>query len=481
MKAILCGIILFLSTIGIAAQAKQSKPFTVTAKVDERIELTSIVARLAGYGEFVHNDFKIYADDVDKHFGKYKDHAVIEFAKQVREKNGIGFDAVPGLAVHLNQTPQLTPRVPFTADVPDKRWGKADAERFAKLLAQFYKDAECEKFFKAHTEMYRTAESRFQKVLDKVNFAWYQKFYGEMPKGSFNLYLGLLNGGGNFGPKVVLPKGKEELFSVMGTWATEADRLPSYTDEVLPTIIHEFNHSFINHLVAADEAAFAKSGEKVFPLVTEQMSRLAYGAWDTAVKESLVRAAVVRYLFENPVNLKVFAGTKPEDVPFQIINLENNRGFYWMNDLVTLLGTYENARKTYPTFRSFMPMIEAYFNELPKRIEYKIKVFEEFRPKVVKIAEFENGSEIDSNISQITLIFDKPLRGKGYSMNYGKLGEAGFPKIEKMLGYSENDTKFSFQVTLKPQTEYEFVVTGNSFASKDGYPLRDYVVKFKTK
>lgn len=484
MKKIIFGtMILCFLFIGINAQTSANNSFKVTAKVDERIELTSIVARLAEYGEYVHNDFKIYADDVDKHFAKYKNHAVVEFARQVREKNGIGFDAVPSLAVRLNQTPLLTPRVPFTADVPDKRWGKEDAEKFAELLRKFYKDADCEKFFKEHAEMYRTAESRFQKLLDKVNFSWYQKFYGELPKGTFNLYIGLLNGGGNFGPKVVLPNGKEELYSIMGTWATESDGLPSYSEDVLPTIIHEFNHSFINHLVVSQKEVYTKSGEKVFPLIKNQMLRLAYGSWETSVQESLVRAAVIRYLFENPIEAKIFAGIKAEEIPFKVIELENNRGFYWMQDLVTLLGTYENARKTYPTFRSFMPIIEAYFYELPKRIDYKVKSFELFKPQVVKIVEFANeAQDVDSSIKEITFVFDKPLRGKGVSINLGSLGERGMPEIDKTIGYySEDATKYTLKVKLKTETNYEFILTGNAFISKDGYPLKEFVVKFKTK
>jgi hypothetical protein len=36
---------------------------------------------------------------------------------------------------------------------------------------------------------------------------------------------------------------------------------------------------------------------------------------------------------------------------------------------------------------------------------------------------------------------------------------------------------------LKPDKEYEFVLTNKTFESKDGYPLKDekFIVKFKTK
>ena len=135
MRNFLCGIILILAFAGIKAQVPANKDFNVTARVDRRIELTSIIARLAEYDEYMRDDFKIYASDVDKYFAEYKNHPAVEFARKARESNGIGFDAVPSLAVHLN--PDLTPKFPLSDSAPDKRWGKKNAEEFAKLLRQF--------------------------------------------------------------------------------------------------------------------------------------------------------------------------------------------------------------------------------------------------------------------------------------------------------------------------------------------------------
>jgi hypothetical protein len=33
---------------------------------------------------------------------------------------------------------------------------------------------------------------------------------------------------------------------------------------------------------------------------------------------------------------------------------------------------------------------------------------------------------------------------------------------------------------LKPDKEYEMIITGLSFKSLEGYPLQDYIIKFKT-
>ncbi|MCI0336593.1 MAG: DUF4932 domain-containing protein [Acidobacteria bacterium] len=130
MKVFFCGIILFFSFADINAQQK----LTITAKVNKQVELMSIVARLAEYKEYVNNQFKTYSGDVDRYFGKHKNHELIEFAKKIRQSNGIGFERITAMAAHLN--PNLTPKVPFTETVPNKSWRKKTAEEFFKLKDQ---------------------------------------------------------------------------------------------------------------------------------------------------------------------------------------------------------------------------------------------------------------------------------------------------------------------------------------------------------
>lgn len=470
IRSLVSIVALFLLVLNTAAQAKKAPAMgTIKAAVDQRIELTSIVARLAEYGEYKRDDFKSYAVDVDEYFGKYRSHPAIEFAKKVRESNGIGFDAVPSLAVHLR--PDLSQKMPFSDAAPEKRWGKKDAEEFARLLKQFAADTKADAFFASHAAMYKAAEERMQKVIDQVDFAWYQKFYGEMPQGSFNLYIGLLNGGMNFGPKVVFPDGKEEFYAIIGAWQMDAVGMPNFTGDFLPTIIHEFNHSFINHLYYRSESLFAQSGPAIFKPVAARMARQAYADHKITFIESMVRAAVARYVFDHQ---------GIEKANSELIE-QRNRGFLWIDELFTLMGTYENNRKAYPTFRSFIPVIAGYTNDLARRIDDKVANYEKRQPKVAAVAEIAEGAvDVDPNLKELTIVFDQPLGSTGYSFSLGSLGREHFP-IGKPLGYSEDKLKFKLEMALKPDTEYEFIVTGNSFRSKDGIPLRDHTVKFKTR
>jgi hypothetical protein len=77
--------------------------------VDKRIELLSIVFRLAGNWEYSDEQYKSYTADIHKHFDPYKEHELINFAKKLRDKNGVSFDAVMKMAIHLNQPPALNP------------------------------------------------------------------------------------------------------------------------------------------------------------------------------------------------------------------------------------------------------------------------------------------------------------------------------------------------------------------------------------
>jgi hypothetical protein len=137
-------------------------------KVDKRIELLSIVFRLAGNMEYNDEIFRSYTSDIHMHFDKNKDHELIRFAQEIRDKNWIGFDAVMKMAIYLEQTSTLNPIVPFTDDVPDRRWGKGNANKFLKLLQQFYTDAKCDDFFNAHKDLYRLSEERYKNVYESI-------------------------------------------------------------------------------------------------------------------------------------------------------------------------------------------------------------------------------------------------------------------------------------------------------------------------
>ena len=116
--------------------------------------------------------------------------SAIKEAIRLAQERGVSYEGVMAMAVHLSPSPALKPIRPFDDNDPEPRWGKENAEHFAKLLHEFYRVTHAKKFFAAHRQMYQLAETRFAAKLTDFDLDWYQKFYGEMPKGRFNLILG---------------------------------------------------------------------------------------------------------------------------------------------------------------------------------------------------------------------------------------------------------------------------------------------------
>ena len=84
-KIELIAVILLFITHSISAKNEHK----ISAKVDERIELLSVVCRLAEFKEYVNNNIPSYAKDVDTYFAEYKSHELITLAKKLnKERSG---------------------------------------------------------------------------------------------------------------------------------------------------------------------------------------------------------------------------------------------------------------------------------------------------------------------------------------------------------------------------------------------------------
>jgi hypothetical protein len=440
-------------------------------KVDKRVELLSIVFRLADNPEYGTNLFKLYTDKIENHFNSYKDHQLIRFTKEIMGENGIGYDAVMQMAIHIDEN--LNPLVEFTDNVPESRWGKENADKFITLLKEFYKEAKCDEFFKANDSLYTEVNKRFLPVYERLDLNWYSSFYGKEPTEKFIIVNGLANGGNSYGPSLTLPNGKKEVYAIIGTWRTDSLGMAVFNiNEYFPNLLHEFNHSFVNCLLEKNGDAFKANGEKIFEQVKEEMRRQHYAYWETVLNEALVRASVIKYMkdhnFDKPI----------------IDNEINNQlaiGFLWIRELVAELENYGKNREIYPTLESYMPKLATAYTVYASNIDKYAQQIEDEKPEVVSINEFKNGdTHVDASIQTITVNFNKPLSGIGYSIFYGDKGIEAFPKFGNIT-YSEDKKSVILMVQLESDKEYQFILTGKSFKSEDGVGIKSYEINFRTK
>lgn len=460
---------LFYLSLSLVGRCNNNLP---SPTVDKRVELLSIVFRLAGSKEYGSTANEKYVQAIHDHFDKFNDHPLINYIKQIRNSKGIGYDAVMSMAIHLKPIPSLDPIVPFNAKVPDKRWGADASKKFVTLLKQFYIDTDCDSFFKSNANHYSIAEEQFYTLFKELDIDWYYKYYGKVPNESFNIIIGLGNGGNNFGPSINLPDGSRKVYAIIGAYSFDATGTPIFaSNEYLPTLVHEFNHSFVNYLTEKYKRYLSHPGKIIYENEKTKMKRQAYGEWKTMISESIVRASVIRYLIQHTSDTIAI----DKELKQQLAN-----GFVWMKELVDLLGQFEVQRNAYPTLEIFMPQIVSFYDTVAPNIKVYDYAYMEHCAKVISIKPFKNGAlTVDPAISEILFNFDKKLDGVRYFFGPGQDKKLLYPKP---IGFAfSNDNKtIIMKVALKPNTEYQINIYGSRMRTYDGYSVQNYSLNFKT-
>lgn len=443
----------------------------VVPVVDERTELLSIVFRLAGAEEYVTNDLEKYVNEIDSFFISHKNHDVIKHAQDVRSMYGVSYDAVMSIAVHIdivNQEIRLKENI--KKEGIDNRWMEDDITEFVQLLNSFYNESDFHRFFVQHKDFYQTAETNMSKVLENVDFGWFEKFYGEKNKGTFHLVISLVNGPSSYGANVsYMNKSEEDIYAIIGTWATDDFGEPTYSQHIVGTVIHEFNHSFCNPLIEKYYPQLEKKASEFYALVHEKLAQQAYGSSKTMLCEILVRACVIKYyqsLSDSPMRTK------------SLISNELGNGFLWIEELVNSLSIYEKSREKYPTLESYMPEIVKLQNSLsPKKLYKKL----EKNMPVITGTNIANGAQdVDPSITEIVVKFSSPMYTGANGASYGKKGEEYFPEVSGAK-WNSNQMEWVLTVSLEPDTEYSISFPSGFFYSSSFYnPKETYFLDFKT-
>ena len=488
-------LFLFIIVLGRAAApvyALEPAAPQVTVSVDPRVELMAIIFRLAGNKEYNDSYIPSYARDVDEHFAPFKDHPVVKLAAELKKTRGIGYDGPMTLAIHITDTVSLGERVPFSPqpEALDSRWTPAKAREFLALARDFVKLTGFNDFYARHQPLYDIAVQRMQAVLDKnAHLEWFDSFFGPRTETHFRLVLGMVNGGNSYGPKIALPDGREEMYSVLGVWRIDAQGQPEFDPGVVSTVAHEFTHSYANPMVDRFAKGLRASGEKLYGLVPQEMAAQAYSNWKTLMCESLVRACVLRYQLDN---------YGPEAMN-KAANYENSRSFYWVSGLADLLGKYEAKPRAYKGLPEFFPQIINYFNDYAKTagatrgaIKAKARADQEKRkkdilswretgPKIVAMAPADGARDVPPDLKAIVITFDRPM---SQSWSVVDLSSGHYPKTTGAAGYDAAQKVFTLPVELLPGKDYVLGLNSedyNNFKSTGNIPLFPVIYKFKTK
>lgn len=156
--------------------------------------------------------------------------------------------------------------------------------------------------------------------------------------------------------------------------------------------------------------------------------------------------------------------------------------FYYANSVNKKQAIKEIIQLNYAdtnAVETFLKKSKCYTEPINK--EQLLQSFQQKQPMLIKLEPFENGdTTVDASLKEMSFVFSQPM-GKGYSISFSDKGEKYSP-ITGVVGFSDDKKTFTIKIDLKPEHEYEFIITNRSFQSEDGYPLlKDYFIKFKTK
>jgi hypothetical protein len=452
------------------ARAEGPRDDAIPVRVDERVELLSIVFRLAGAAEYSQTAKTVpYAKEVDEHFGRFKDHEAIKLARTLRGERGIGYDAVASFSLHIQGNPRLEPKFPFDPKPQEleRRWSPKSASGFLIALQRFADDTHAFDFFAQHKELYGKATGRLAHELAKRPYRrWLDSFFGAKPNAKFCAIVGLLNGGANYGCKVRSPDGREEILPILGVDRFDAAGFPLFDTETSGLAAHEFCHSYCNPLIDRFADQLLPPAEKIYPHRAGLLKNQAYSNARVMLYESFVRASTHRFLCAH--------GT-PAEAAAQL-RQEVARGFFWTPQLSDLLLSYERSRQKYPTIESFMPAMVKFFEDLGNSIDERLSHF----PRVVRLTPPNGATDVDPAITELRIEFDRPMKPASYSVVGDK---ARMPTIPVAGHFSDDAKTFIQPIKLQPGKTYSFSLNSISFSgftSADGLPLDPVPVRFTT-
>lgn len=317
--------------------ATPQPPSPLELRADRRVELVSIINYLAGYPEYRRAKRSAYASAVEATFRRFEDHPAVRAARELRQRNGIGYDAPMIFAVHLDDGLGLV----RGEELPelDARWRGVDADAYAASVRDFARASQFDELFAAHAGAHAQAADRIRAVVgDDSPVGFFEDLFGR--RGPHVVVPGLLVGPNNFGVRA-----GDVMYQILGDEAS------------LGLLVHEMAHSYINPLFAGHAAALEPAGKVLYPMFEQRMRAQSYVTWQTMLNEACVRALTVLFLRER----------KGEAAGAAAARAELRAGFPYIDELVEVLRRFRRDRARYPRFESYLPEVIGFFDQLARR------------------------------------------------------------------------------------------------------------------
>jgi len=436
----------------------------IPAHFDECVDLVATVWRLSGAREYNLCTISQYTHEIDSVFAPYKEHQVVQLARQYPQESGIGYDAVASYALHLTMTENgdivLNDNFAEGGDASFDRWTEQQKKDFLEPLNDFYRTSHFHEWYLRQKDFYAQVEEAFEAINQKIDYDWFNSYFGQESGSTFRIVLSLLVGPNNYGCSARMKDGSNALSPVIGCCQVDDNGNIYYNaNAVLPIVIHEFCHHYCNPLNNQFWSLMSKSAEKVYKEREEQMRRSAYGSAQTMMNETFVRASVIRYMRVH----------YPQVEESALVKAEEEEGFILTQTLCEALKQYEQQRNKYATMTDFMPVYAQIVNDFDLKLylkQYKKQQKELAKLNATFKVNLKNGAkDVPSGLYTLVIKFSKPMANS--IALYHSTSGAEFPPV-KSYAWSDDKT-LEVIFLLEPSHQYGFAVMGTKFSTKDGH------------
>lgn len=433
--------------------------------IDERIELTCVVFRLAGYEEYCSDIAKKYVNDIDLYFEKYKNHPLIKYAKELRVEKELAYNSAMISAFFFQIDKN---RVLFKPEIDinkyDKKimsWTYDSLKKYIALLDKFYRESNFNAFFKAHEGMYEKTKKAVAMLIPDIKSEWFREYWGRELK-DVRLCIGPSLGPNNYG--MIFPEA-EHIDIVIGCNSCNND-VPTMGALALAPVVHEIMHSYSTPVFYKyKDDLHVDELYKAFE--SDLYNKAHYGDGLTMAAEWINNLFTNLYIIEN----------RSADWPRYEVASNEDYGFVWSNRSISFMKNFYSNRDIYPTFNEFYPQLIGFLNNLVSEIDVLKLEFELRNPYVVYVHPTP-ASIVDKNLKEIRFTFSQPM-----SVNAsGFKGSFGFRYLKPEQAEWVDNKNFVIHLdSLSSNTEYGIKLPHNFFIGMNGHRLKeDFSLIFKT-
>ncbi len=269
---------------------------------------------------------------------------------------GFTYDAPVGFVMHLSEPPELRVIKKFSDYHIRRAGGENILRKFVEELRRFAVESDFLGFWESQSDFYREVMVRSEIRVDEIRKILQQlgEFFraGELRYKAYVILAPLIRETMGYGYML-----EDSMFTFIGPWEI-SDGFPFFgrIDFHLRYLLrHEFTHLFVNSITERYRELVNKYVH-LFDEIKERMMRLAYGTWETALNEHIIRAteALLMALYD-----KV-----PEEKVLSFLRNQERAGFKYIWIFYEALKEYLDSDLP---FEEFYPRILAYLERETRR------------------------------------------------------------------------------------------------------------------